>query len=108
MLPVNGRTIKAQFRKPPPKNTEPLVEEKAITVEEEVIKVEETPIVEESSIEESVVEEPTIEEPAEEEEKLDLSSMTKKQLIAVAQKEKVTYKNLSKADLLEALQILLD
>ena len=42
-----------------------------------------------------------------EEEHLDLSSLTKKQLISVAQKEKVVYKNLTKAELLEALTIVM-
>jgi len=41
------------------------------------------------------------------EEVLDLESLTKKQLIEVAKKEKVTYKNLTKAELLEALIIVM-
>lgn len=41
------------------------------------------------------------------EEVLDLESLTKKQLIEVAKKEKVTYKNLTKAELLEALYIVM-
>ena len=41
------------------------------------------------------------------EEKLDLDSMTKKQLIEVAKQEKVSYKNLTKPELLEALTIVL-
>ena len=98
---INNRTIKAQFRKPPVADPVPL------KVEESPI-IEEAPIIEE--VEDVVAEEIAEEEPSveEAEEKLDLTSMTKKQLIAVAQKEKVTYKNLSKAELLEALQILLD
>jgi len=36
-----------------------------------------------------------------------LESLTKKQLIEVAKVEKVTYKNLTKAELLEALYIVM-
>lgn len=62
-------------------------------------------------IEEAVVETAPLEDIAEEtesvEEQLDLESMTKKQLIEVAKQEKVTYKNLTKPELLEALTIVL-
>lgn len=42
-----------------------------------------------------------------EEEQLDLSSLTKKQLIEVAKEQKVTYKNLNKTELIEALTIVM-
>ena len=51
--------------------------------------------------------EAVVESVVEEEESLDLGSLTKKQLIEVAKKEKVTYKNLTKAELVEALSIVL-
>lgn len=59
--------------------------------------------------EEAVVETAPIEDAETEsvEEQLDLESMTKKQLIEVAKQQKVTYKNLTKPELLEALTIVL-
>lgn len=48
-----------------------------------------------------------VEEVAEEEDTLDLETMTKKQLIAIAKQHKVSYKNLTKPELLEALSIVL-
>ena len=99
---INTRSIKAQFvvQRPTKKVVAVLTDNKPVEK-----------VVVEAVIEEPIViEEPMVEESVEEEsvEVLDLISMTKKQLIAIAQKEKVTYKNLSKADLLEALQILLN
>ena len=74
-----------------------IIEPENEAVEEAVEAVEETPSVE-------IIEEPSIET----EESLDLQSMTKKQLIELAKTHKVTYKNLVKADLIEALEIVLN
>jgi hypothetical protein len=56
---------------------------------------------------EEVVEEVVAVETEASEETVDLESLTKKQLIEVAKVEKVTYKNLTKAELLEALYIVM-
>lgn len=70
---------------------------------DEALEVKETIVVETvEEIEASDVEEPS------EEELLDLSSLTKKQLIEVAKEQKVTYKNLNKTELIEALTIVMD
>ena len=60
-------------------------------------------------VKETIVEETLVEETDEqsEEEQLDLSSLTKKQLIEVAKEQKVTYKNLNKTELIEALTIVM-
>ena len=65
---------------------------------DEALEVKETIV--EDTVEETLVEEA-------EEEKLDLSTLTKKQLIEVAKEQKVTYKNLNKTELLEALTIVM-
>lgn len=81
---------------------------------EEVIEVVDTPPTPTKSIDEVLevkeeVETTVVEEAAEEdkveEEKLDLGSLTKKQLIEVAKEHKVRYKNLTKDDLISALSI---
>lgn len=69
---------------------------------DEALEVKET-IVEET-VEETLVEET---EEQSEEEQLDLSALTKKQLIEVAKEQKVTYKNLNKTELIEALTIVM-
>ena len=70
---------------------------------DELLEVKEEAVVEVALTEE----EEAVEEVDSAEEKLDLSSMTKKQLIEVAKQEKVSYKNLTKPELLEALTIVL-
>ena len=69
---------------------------------DEALEVKET-IVEET-VEETLVEDT---EEESEEEQLDLSSLTKKQLIEVAKEQKVTYVNLTKNELIEALTIVM-
>lgn len=86
--------------------------DEVLEVSEAIEKVEEAPVVVEDTVEDTVevaesVEE--VEEVVEEvvEETLDLTSMTKKELIALAKKHKVRYKNLTKDDLISALSIVL-
>lgn len=69
---------------------------------DEALEVKET-IVEET-VEETLVEET---EEQSEAEALDLTALTKKQLIEVAKEQKVSYKNLNKTELIEALTIVL-
>lgn len=73
--------------------------DEVLEVKEEAI-VEATPTTAEEVAEEVV--EDTVEEAT-----LDLEAMTKKELIAVAKQHKVSYKNLTKPELLEALSIVL-
>jgi len=84
--------------------------DEVLEVSEAIEKVEEAPVVVEDTVEvaESVEEEVVEEvEEAPVEETLDLTSMTKKELIALAKKHKVRYKNLTKDDLISALSIVL-
>lgn len=88
--------------------------DEVLEVSEAIEKVEEAPVVVEDTVEDTVevaesVEEEVVEEVEEApvEETLDLTSMTKKELIALAKKHKVRYKNLTKDDLISALSIVL-
>lgn len=74
----------------------------AVKSVDEALEVKETLVAE--TIEETFVEET---EELSEEETLDLSALTKKQLIEVAKEQKVTYKNLNKTELIEALTIVM-
>lgn len=81
--------------------------DEVLEVSEAIEKVEEAPVVVEDTVEDTVEVVETEEVEEEVEETLDLTSMTKKELIALAKKHKVRYKNLTKDDLISALSIVL-